>query len=500
VLPEARRERDAPATIAGCGPAVKIVANPGTTCKVGAGMPESRNSTWPPPHAAIDGAGWPAVPGGRAALLLALLRQLESTQYLHPAELRARQFKQLGLLVAHAARTVPFYKNRLPNTPLTADTWSRLPLLTRRQVREAGAALHARELPRGHGKAFPMATSGSTGAPVAVMKSELEQLYWQAFTLREESWHGRDIGAKYMAIRHDHERTVLDERAHVRHLADWGPPVALVYPTGPAVLLDVRCTVAAQVEVLQREAPAYLQSFGSNLGALARHCRAHGILLPSLRGLRSSGEVLGAEVRALCRMVWGLEIADMYSAVETGYLAFQCPGHEHYHVQAESALVEVLDDDGRPCGAGETGRMVVTPLHNFAMPLLRYDLGDLAEVGPPCPCGRTLPVLTRIHGRARAMLTLPSGAKRFAHYGKNVLIGIPDVLQHQAVQHTREDIELFLVVRRPLTADEEGKIRAAVLEGLGYPFRLTITYCDAIARNPSGKYDEFRSEIAEDTL
>jgi phenylacetate-CoA ligase len=279
-----------------------------------------------------------------------------------------------------------------------------------------------------------------------------------------------------MAIRRDDSRTVLDESAQVRHLADWGPPVALVHSTGPAVLLDIRCPITAQVEVLRREAPAYLLSFASNLGALARHCRTHGIALPSLRGVRSSGEVLTAETRAACRDAWGVEPADMYSAVETGYVSFECAEHRSHHVQAESALVEVLHDDGRACEVGETGRVVVTPLNNFAMPLLRYELGDLAEVGPPCACGRTLPVLTRILGRARDMLTLPSGAKRFAHYGQKVLADISGVVQHQVVQRSRTEIEFFLVVRRPLTDAEEARIRAAVLEGLGHPFRLRLTY------------------------
>ncbi len=456
-------------------------------------------NAWPPPLAAIPGAAWPAVPSATGASLLALLQQLTASERLDPAELRTRQFGQLGLLVAHAARTVPYYRGRLNvETPLTEAAWARVPVLTRRQVQEAGAALHASELPPGHGKTFRVSTSGSTGTPVTVLKSELEQLYWHAFTLREESWHGRDIGAKYMAVRRDDSRTLLDESAHVQHFADWGPPVALVYPTGPAVLLDIRCPVAAQVEVLQREAPAYLLSFASNLGAVARHCRAHGIALPSLRGVRSSGEVLTEETRAVCREAWGVEVADMYSAVETGYLAFQCPGRAHYHAQAESALLEVLHDDGRACVAGETGRVVVTPLHNFAMPLIRYEVGDFAEVGPPCPCGRTLPVLTRIHGRTRDMLTLPSGAKRFAHYGQKVLSEIGAVVQHQVVQHTREDVELRLVVRRPLTGEEEARISDAVLSGLGYAFRLRLSYCDAIARAASGKYDEFRSEIAEE--
>ena len=89
----------------------------------------------------------------------------------------------------------------------------------------------------------------------------------------------------------------------------------------------------------------------------------------------------------------------MYTCQEAGYLALQCPDYPHFHVQSENVLLEVVDDVGQPCGPGEVGRVLITSLNNFATPLIRYELGDYAEVGAPCPCGRGLPVLKRIMGR-----------------------------------------------------------------------------------------------------
>ena len=115
---------------------------------------------------------------------------------------------------------------------------------------------------------------------------------------------------------------------------------------------------------------------------------------------------------------WGVPLSDMYSGREVGYLALQCPQHDHYHVMSEGNFLEVLGDDGRPCQPGETGRVVVTTLHNYVMPLIRYEIGDFAEVGEPCPCGRGLPVLTRILGRQQNMLTLPTGESRWTQIGR----------------------------------------------------------------------------------
>jgi phenylacetate-CoA ligase len=151
----------------------------------------------------------------------------------------------------------------------------------------------------------------------------------------------------------------------------------------------------------------------------------------------------------------------------------------------------VLDHDDRPCAPGETGRVIVTPLHNFAMPLLRYDIGDLATVGAGCACGRTLPVLAAIPGRARDLIVLPSGDRRPAYYGHGAIMQVDAIMQHQVAQTAANEIVLRLVVRRPLTAAEETHILSSAAAALGHPFDLSIVYVDEIARKPSGKFAEF---------
>ena len=103
--------------------------------------------------------------------------------------------------------------------------------------------------------------------------------------------------------------------------------------------------------------------------------------------------------RELCRSAFGAEIADTYGAQEAGHIAAQCPDCGDYHLSADASVIEILRDDGSPAAAGETGRVIVTPLHNYAMPLVRYELGDYAEVGTSAPaCERTLPTLRRNSG------------------------------------------------------------------------------------------------------
>ena len=186
-------------------------------------------------------------------------------------------------------------------------------------------------------------------------------------------------------------------------------------------------------------------------------------------------------------------------------MAVQCPETEQYHVQAESVLVEVIDDDGRWCEPGEIGRVVVTTLHNFAMPLIRYDIGDYAEVGEPCPCGRGLPVLRRIVGRQRNMAILPDGRVVWPCMNSQVLISgkidsLSEMRQFQVIQIEPDTVEFRLVMPRPFSPAEEPMVAALVSDAFGWPMRVRFCYVDHIERGPGGKYEDFRCAIPPETV
>ncbi len=449
----------------------------------------------PPPWAIISGLPgvlWPSLPQPAQTQVLALLFQLEHTQWLSPERLRAAQLRQLERVARHALATVPHYRRHLHGawdggTPLDWETFMRFPLLTRRDLQEQFADLASTAPVAQHGAPAVAQTSGSTGMPVRVLRTALDQLYWKAFTLREHAWHGRDPGAKLSAIR----QGVKEAEG-----GNWGAATEGLLHTGPASTLPVDQDVASQLRWLQRQRPDYLLSHPTNLGALAEHCIRHGIRLQGLREVRSRGETLTPEVRELCRRAWDVEVVDMYSSNECGYMALQCPEGLHYHAMSEALVVEVIDDGGRACGPGQTGRVVVTTLHNFAMPLIRYEIGDLAEAGGPCACGRGLPVINRILGRMRNMLVLADGRRYWPSFGLRGLSTELGIRQHQLVQKSHDLIEARLVVDAPLDAASEERLRRQLLSRAPEGFRIEFSYCASIPRGPGGKFEDFISEVA----
>jgi phenylacetate-CoA ligase len=140
----------------------------------------------------------------------------------------------------------------------------------------------------------------------------------------------------------------------------------------------------------------------------------------------------------------------------------------------------------------EMGRVVVTDLHNFATPMIRYDIGDFAEVGPACPCGRGLPTFRRVVGRERNLLRLADGRRHWPLLGGYHFRDVAPVRQFQAIQHSFERIEMRLVCDRELTGQEEDALCAMILKALGHDFTLELRYFrERLPLGPNGKFEEF---------
>lgn len=452
----------------------------------------------------IRGIVWPAVPTPKAASILALLYQLEESQWLSPAEIEARQAEQVGALLRHAYDTVPYYRRRWqaagidPRTIQAPDDFRRLPLLTREDIQGAGKEIFSQACPPSHGTPTPIVTSGSTGKPVAVLSTPVTQLFWHVLTLRDHLWHERDFSAKLAAIRFTTARDC--EPPDGKEAGNWGAATREVLRTGPCAILSIRSSIEQQARWLARQDPEYLLTYPSNVAALARHGRDHAIRLSRLRQVRTFGEVCEPQVRDICRRVWDVPVVDMYSSQELGYIALECPSGHGYHGQSESVLIELLRPDGTACQPGEIGRLVLTSLHNFASPLIRYELGDYAEAAGPCSCGRGLVALKRIAGRKRNMLLLPNGEERWPSIEVEAAAAglgeLPPVRQFQVIQRSLEEVEALLVVARPLSETEKGTLKAWLAHGLGHEFDVRFTYVEAIPPSPTGKFEDFRSDLA----
>lgn len=439
------------------------------------------------PRSTVSGLAWPLLLTNQAAPGPALQAQLLRSERYPREQLEACQRLQVAQLASHAHGQSRFWRSRLDSAGFGKhDEWfSALPVLTRSELKAAGPSFLPQRVPPTHGAIAKLKTSGSTGTPLEIAKTGLAITFWEAITVRDSLWHRRNLGGKLAAI-----RVGAEERTG----NGWGHAYE-GYRTGPGVTFDARMDVDAQLDWLIKEQPQVLLTHPSNLMALVSRSIEKGCRPEKLLEARTYSESLPQELRATLQDAWGVPLSDMYSTNEVGYIALQCPESGLYHIQSEDVLVEVLDDNGHACAPGQTGRVVVTSLHNFAMPFIRYDVGDHATVGEVCSCGRTLPTIERILGRTRNMMRLPGGRLAWPGFPMNTLVKLPAISELKMIQHSLDEIEVLLVLTQPLAADEEALLTDAIQVRLRHPFRIRLTPVAQIDRGSGNKREDFECRM-----
>ena len=384
------------------------------------------------PDPAVPGNLWPVIPAQAPSRMLSLLFQLEQSQWLSAKEIQAQQSRQLGALLRHAWSTSSFYRRRLEEAGLsldairTPDDWRKIPLLTREDWQNAGIEIYSNATPPEHGNMSQLFTSGSTGKPVMVVTTGLTQLLWNAFTARDHLWHRRDFRTKLAAIRFVSGDACDPPDGRIGQ--SWGPATAGITRTGPSATLHIKAGIDQQIPWLVKQDPEYLITYPSNVLALARKCEQRGIKLPSLREVRTFGEILEPHTREAVRRAFGVKTVDMYSSQEVGYIALQCPDHEHYHVQSENVLVEVLREDGTPCEVGEIGRIAVTAYHvvrDFQKLEVRTSDGSLLPASLVVAEEDIDIALVKVSSSRPLEAASPAAAKRITEGRRAMVVGNP---------------------------------------------------------------------------
>ncbi len=347
----------------------------------------------------------PLISNSQNQILHSLVRQLDQSQWWSQEKLQQGQLQQLKNLIAYAIVYSPFYKARLKGVDpgnLAWESFKEIPILSRADIQSHNTSIDCSQTPESHGKTSETMTSGSTASPVTIRSTGLTSMIWNAINLREHLWQERNVDAVTASIRWRPDAVGMAPEGVI--FSDWGMPINQFFKTSSGYYLNSSSSVSDQLVWLKKVKPEYLMTHPSNMQTLLEEAARQDLDLKFIRQFRTVGESVSDAQRDQVLRELQRELVDFYSSQELGYIALQCPQHPHYHVQAESLIVEVLREDGSDCDPFESGRLVITSLRNYATPLIRYEIGDYGELGETCPCGRGLPVLHKINGRVRNML------------------------------------------------------------------------------------------------
>jgi phenylacetate-CoA ligase len=410
-------------------------------------------------------------PSNGATRFLGVLREVE--RYPLP-DLVMHQARRVETLVRHARANVPFYAERLGRAfdagdALDLSRWLELPILTTAEARANSEAMRAKSVPDYAGRPVMDQTSGTGGESFHFIRSSMALSVDAANSLRIYVDHKFDVDGRFADMRIDLYGKAPYPDGALRQ--QW----AFGLGRGDYAILDISTPVEDQVEWLLRMRPSLLFTWGMNARAVALLIEERGEEL-LLTSLATSAEACTAGVKADCSRVFGAEPVDIYGAREIGILAWHCHQGPYYHMAAESVFIEVIADDGVPAMPGETGRVVATPFYNFHMPFVRYATGDYVTLAEGiCPCGRSLPTLSRLCGRDRNRLRLPDGERAFPAIPEARLDDLIRPLKWQLAQVGPERIEVRVdpaAMREARAAAAE--IAEAVRNALGATFAVAL--------------------------
>lgn len=430
---------------------------------------------------------------------------LLKTDHYDPVQLRGFQANVLVDLIAFAAQNIPFYRERLsavvsPHGQVELERWREISILTQTEVREHLAELRPALLPEQHGDILRFTASGSGGRSISYYRTSLADIAQTAAQYR----HFRDFKidtsldlAKIRAFDHalSRFRAPPNDPLKMSWTADWFNGGK----GGSVRNLSVFIPREKQLDWLCGLGQVYLNTFPSNAYALARHLAQYAGKRPQIKAVISLGEPLGDHVRDAVLEQFGCPMIDIYSSTECGILACECHESGMLHLQSELGYFEVLDAEDRPAAPGCWGRLVVTPLYNLAMPLIRYDTGDLVRLHQSCSCGRSHPTIERMVGRSANLLQRPNGDFFRPKIDRVKLGRLMGGLRWQLVQNGSSFILRYMPTSsmvQPPTPEVISTLRGA----LGAKAAITLLAVPALGLSSSGKFLDVVNESKFDQV
>ena len=411
---------------------------------------------------------------------------LEKQQWWPADRLRMLQWERLQKLLAYAAEHSPFYRDLFQAHRISPDTFQnhddllRIPVTTKSDIRNNLDRFISDEFDRA--QLVSAKTGGSTGVSLQLFFDEACQERRNAAQLLADRWSGWDLGMKKAAV--------------------WGnPPVAETlkqklrhHLLDRTIYLDTMnlndTTMGDFVQRWRVEQPGAVFGHAHSIFIFACYLRDHGITDLRPKGIVATSMMLLDHERKVIEQVFDCEVTNRYGCEEVGLIACECERHDGMHLNIPHVYVEFLDGDNKPVKPGEPGKIVVTDLNNFAMPLIRYRVEDVGVYRErACSCGRGLPILERLEGRVADFLKLPDGGQVAGiSLVERTLTKVAGIEQMQLIQEAKDLIVINRVRGKEYSEDTDKKIIEAVREVFGDQVNLAINDVIQISQEPSGKY------------
>jgi len=422
------------------------------------------------------------------------LNLLEKTQWWSYSELEKLQLKKLKKLLQHANDNVPFYHKMFKKLNFktedikSVNDLNKLPILTKEIVNKNFNELYARNYSK---EEFILSsTGGSTAAPMKFYIDKKWDACNMAAAYRSWSWAGYKLGNKMVYL--------------------WSAPQDLKQSSNMdkvrnyllrTITLDAfnltEENMNKYAKILTRFKPKVINTYASVMFTFSEYIKKIDIDTINPKAILTTADMLYDYKRKSIEQAFNCEVFDYYSGRDTTLQAAECPEHFGYHLSIENAVVEFMKGKEH-VASGETGNLIITDLCNYAMPFIRYEIGDLgAPSDERCPCGRNLPIMKSLKGRTYDYILTSDGRLLSGIFFHSMIVyyNIQGIKEFQILQKTKDKITVFIVKNEKENTEDINRFISLIKKNVGEKVQVELEYVYSIKQTPTGKLRHVISNI-----
>lgn len=426
--------------------------------------------------------------------VFSVYKKLLETQSNSLEEKTKEQEMKLVEILLHAYEYVPYYKKILiergviKDGEVILDNFVNVPILTKELIRENFDDLISTDANYSFRGPYLNTSGGSTGEPV---KFYQDNEVWK--NNMAVKWLYYSFVSKYpckLVKLWGSERDILEGgigfQAYLQNLA-----------SNRVVLNAFRMTKSTMydyVNKINRIRPEIIEGYVQSIYELALFVSEKKLYIHKPKGIITSAGTLYPEMREKLESVFGCVVYNRYGSREVGDIACSCSEGNELHINNHNLYVEILGDDYLPSKPGELGKVYVTTLDNFSMPLIKYDVGDIAVLSnkKDCGCGRSTELLEKVEGREMSIFKTKGGnlipGEFFIHF-VGVVFNEGLISKFQVIQEDYDSILIKVVPLNKIKLEKRKEvIESSIKKVMGSDCLIKWEYVENIECLNSGKY------------
>lgn len=421
------------------------------------------------------------------------LRQIKQYEYMSKEDIKKLTNRKLKKLLLHAYSNVPYYREILDQAGLIdkgevrLENFSRIPFLTREIIRKEQKNLYSKDYKTR--KPYGNTSGGSTGEPVRFIQDKEYDEWNIANKIYYKMFGGQGVGDKEFRLWGSERDLLKGKEKFPIKLKNW-----LYNRTELNAFKMTEESMAVFVNKINRTKPTWIEAYVQPMYEFAKFIKNNNLKIYSPKGVLTSAGTLFPEIKDLIEEVFACKTFNRYGTREVGDVACNCKKQEGLHLSTWNSYIEILNDKMTPTEPGKIGKVYVTTLNNYSMPLIRYNIGDMAITGrnQKCSCGRGTPIIEKVVGRHMEVFKTKRGkivpAEFFIHF-IGVVYNKDYIKRFQVIQEDYDHIVIKLVVMDDRKFNEyKSAIINSIKKVMGKDCKIDFEFVDEIPATTSGKY------------